>query len=94
MDTYNMAPGLCKTELPAGLKFCNEKGASSYGCRESSPEGSFTPIGKKRLYLGGVWLEHVKLVHDQAELAEVDVEVHQHISRHGGSEHFLKRRDR
>lgn len=42
-----------------------------------------------RRYLGGVWLEAMQLVHSQAQLAEVDVEVHHHVSRQRGCEHFL-----
>lgn len=40
--------------------------------------------------LGGVGREHVKLVHRQAQFAQVDVEVDHHVPRHGRREHFLE----
>lgn len=40
--------------------------------------------------LGSVGWEHVKLIHRQAQLAQVDVEVDHHIPRHRRREHFLE----
>lgn len=39
--------------------------------------------------LGGVGRQHMKLVHHQAQFAQVDVKVDHHVSRHGWREHLL-----
>lgn len=39
--------------------------------------------------LSGVGREYMKLVHCQTQFAQIDVEVHHHVSGHGGREHLL-----
>lgn len=40
-------------------------------------------------HLGGIGLQGVQLVHGEAELVEVDVDVDQEVRRQGGGEHPL-----
>lgn len=40
-------------------------------------------------HLGGIGLQGVQLVHSEAELVEVDVDVDQHIGGQGGGKHPL-----
>lgn len=51
---------------------------------------SLRPRGPGSAHLGGVGGQHVQLVHGQAQLAQIDVEVDHHVPRHWRAEHFLQ----
>lgn len=53
------------------------------------PDAAARPEATLHPHLGGVGRQHVELVDSQTQLAQVDVEVDHHISRHGRREHFL-----